>query len=98
MTVGIVLHADSRNKLQSLAARLAAGEEIPLAEIDSESARLYDRGRDMRTMAIVGGILGGATLVAGAALRGVFHRRVQRARVTPTYGAGQFGLHLHTTF
>lgn len=95
MAIGIGLHADSRSKLQALARRIEAGEQV---DVEDLWPRLYDRGRSMRGMAIAGGVLGAASLITGAALHGVSRRNARRARVTPVYAAGQVGVQFDMAF
>ncbi len=101
MAVGIFVHTNTRLELAGLTRRLEADDnrsESELAAIEDQAAVVFDRGRHMRTMAIVGGVFAGASLISGAVLRGLVRRRSVRMRVAPVYSAGQVGLQVRLAF
>jgi hypothetical protein len=93
MTYGAVMHARTRGEIQ----RRTADDGLPTAADDMAIQELYARGTRYRALGIVSGVLGGASVVAGAILVGM-HRRRDLARITPVLGPGFAGLSTNLRF
>ena len=99
MTYAVVVHADSRRKLQTLTNTIVdAGAPQSPAQRD-EGERLFRRSRDHRTLGIMTGITAGTAIITSVVLLAIGRRQAHRAaRVAPAVAPGFAGLDLHLEF
>ena len=99
MTYAVVMHADSRRKLQALTKTIVdAGAPQSPAQQD-EGGHLFRRSRDHRTLGIITGIAAGTAIISGVVLLALGRRQARAAaRIAPAMAPGFAGLDLHLEF
>lgn len=101
MVYGLVVHTDSRRRLQVLTASVLGSGAFPSEQEARTAEDLRARGQVHRTLAISTGIIGGMALVTAAVLHGVVRRRavtMARAGVSPALAPGLVGLEWRLRF
>ncbi len=83
MAYGVVVHVDSRHKLQSLTDTLVAADRPGTAAERDAGAALERRGATHQGLANAAGVLGGVAVITGAALRVAGVRRARALALAP---------------
>lgn len=93
-TFGFIAMADNRSKLQDLTESVEAAGRPPTYAQNLEAGGYFERAYERRSLGIVTGVLGGAAVLTGMALRVAGKRRAEaqvQVHVTPTAGPGFAG-------
>ncbi len=99
MTYAVVVHADSRHKLQALTRIIVNAGAPPSAAQQDQGEHLFRRSRDHRTLGLITGVAAGTAIIASVVLLAVGRRHARAAaRVTPALAPGFAGLDLHLEF
>ena len=83
MAYGLVVHFDSRHKLQSLTNSLVEADRPATSSERADGDALHRRATDHQTLAIAAGVAGGVALITGVALRVAGMRRARALAVAP---------------
>jgi len=96
MSYGLVVATRMRVEIE----RRTASEPVRGSEADAEIMRLYHRGYEHRTLALITGVIGGLGVITGAVLVGRYHRSLRRGvgRFGPGFGPGYVGVSARLRF